>query len=174
MHLNDATPQRAEDICLSCGLCCNGVIFKDVKLQTGDNFSRLRTLGLRVLPAVKRQTFLQPCSALEGCQCRIYPERPKHCREFQCLLLQNLRSGGVTRQDALRMIRTARRRVGQVRRLMRQLGNNEEHLPLATRFRRTSNQLAATQWDSVTAGFYGRLTLAFHRLNLLLSESFYH
>src|SRR5438132_2396309 len=38
----------AEDLCLECGLCCNGVIFADVRLQPGDDPKRLKALGLAV------------------------------------------------------------------------------------------------------------------------------
>ena len=39
---------RAEELCLDCGLCCNGVIFARVQLQAEDKAVRLHALGLPV------------------------------------------------------------------------------------------------------------------------------
>src|SRR5437868_1476023 len=89
-------------LCLECGLCCNGVIFADVRLQRGDDPGRLRALGLpiatphapssasplRKTGGVPAPRFAQPCAALDGCRCRIYADRPAYCRQFDCLLLK--------------------------------------------------------------------------------------
>ena len=190
MHFENNNSAATEDICLSCGLCCNGVIFRDVKLQDGDDAARLELLGMKLAAPVKGdgpgqsssvrtragfqfQSFSQPCVALEGCRCRIYPERPKHCREFECRLLQSLRSGSILKPEALSLIQTARQRANDVWRLLRQLGDQDEHLALAMRFRRTARRLEAADCGAETASLYGQLTLAVHELNLLLSQSFY-
>src|SRR5512142_2644385 len=98
-----------QQLCLSCGMCCNGVIFADVRLQAGDNAGRLREIGLPLCGTGKGAEsaglkFAQPCAALEGCACRIYPERPAHCRNFECLLLKGVKSGKVRREAAVRII----------------------------------------------------------------------
>src|SRR5690242_17601591 len=90
-----------EDICLTCGLCCNGAIFADVVLQTGDDLGRLESAGLTFLAAPgqrvptgsRNRRFSQPCAAFDGCQCRIYSERPRHCQKFECLLLKGVKAG---------------------------------------------------------------------------------
>src|SRR6185295_12193128 len=66
----------AEDICLACGLCCNGVIFADVKLLPEENVKELLSLGMPLLKAGAKRgptsqvsarkeswKFLQPCAA---------------------------------------------------------------------------------------------------------------
>ena len=172
-------------------MCCNGAIFADVRLRPDDDPERLRSLGLALVrsrgaerpkagtstagssstgPALK---FCQPCAALEGCKCRIYADRPRYCREFECVLLKSVRAGHTQRDAAEEVIRTARRRADEVLSLLRQLGDNEEQLPLATRFRLTSRHVGAQQLDEETAELYGRLTLAAHSLNVLLAEAFY-
>lgn len=163
-------------LCLECGLCCNGVIFADVRLQPGDDPARLQSLGLPISTshlAPRTSHFPQPCSALKGCRCRIYSDRPKYCREFDCLLLKSVNTGRVGTADALHTIRTARERAEKVRRLLRQLGDTDEHVPLATRVRRTARRLDEVGLDQETADTYGQLTLAFHDLSLLLSDAFY-
>ncbi len=173
-----------EGLCLACGLCCNGVIFADVRLQPGDNAERLRSLGLPLETVALRQggaagrpsralRFCQPCAALEGCRCRLYGERPRHCREFECVLLKSVRAGRTSGDAALGIIRAAHGRAAEVRRLLRQLGDTDEQSPLASRFRQTARRVDQQGLDEDAAELYGRLTLAVHDLNLLLGDAFY-
>src|SRR3954467_2199527 len=118
-------------LCLECGLCCNGVIFADVQLEPQDNSSRLRALGLLFAnqnSKSKNQKFTQPCTAFEGCRCRIYSDRPKYCREFECLLLKNVNAGQMDIPKASRIIRTALQRVEKVKKILRDLGDTDEHV----------------------------------------------
>jgi uncharacterized protein len=169
----------AESICLACGLCCNGVIFADVKLQPKDDCARLQALGLPLLKPRKAnapartQRWRQPCAALDGCRCRIYSERPKYCREFECLLLRSVQAGQTAPAAALRIIRTARQRAEKVRRLLQTLGDTDELTALAVRFRRISRRMQQIDMDEAAADTYARLTLAVHDLNLVLSSAFY-
>jgi Fe-S-cluster containining protein len=176
----------AEKICLTCGLCCNGVIFADVQLQRGDDAAKLESLGLRLLNMKKRVgisaaksiaqkncKFSQPCAAFDGCHCRIYENRPKYCRAFECALLKKVNVGTISPADALQIIEKARRRAEKVRQLLRKLGDKDETLALALRFRRTSKRVAQSDTDAQTARLFGELGLAFHELNVVLSEKFY-
>jgi Fe-S-cluster containining protein len=165
-------------LCLACGLCCNGVLFKDVELQAGDDAKRLAAAGLplkaRISAAKPKIKFQQPCAALcADNKCRIYAERPTRCRQFECLLFQAVARGEVEIAAALRNIRTAHRRAEKVRGLLRQLGEENETLALSLRFQRTQRRLERDLPDEETAAFYADLTLAVHDLNLLLREKFY-
>lgn len=187
---------KPEDICLACGLCCDGVIFTNVKLQPEDDpkaFAGLfppATTGpaipateVRLVPhSAGRASFAQgpktspvpqPCIAFDGCKCRIYNDRPKHCREFECLLLRAVQARRTCKSDALEIIRGARRRADKVWRLLRELGDFDEEQALSVRFRRTAKRLQSTKLDDETADRYGELTLAVHDLNCLLSSAFY-
>jgi Fe-S-cluster containining protein len=174
----------SESICLACGLCCDGTIFGDVKLVPGDDAAALRAHGLRLLRPVSKKTvegpganptlrFQQPCTALNGCQCRIYDSRPGHCRDFECFLLKKVEQRRVTRPQALRVIRAARTLSQKVRKLLRSLGDAEETAALADRFRRTSRRLERANPDEKGVELYRQLTLDFHNLNLLIHEAFY-
>ncbi len=183
------TSGASNPLCLECGLCCNGVIFADVRLEPGDDASRLRLLGLPLVSQsrgassaacnpnqkskIKNPKFLQPCAAFDGCRCRIYVDRPKYCREFECLVLKNVQAGELGRNAALRLIRTARGRAEAARRLLRELGDTDEQVALSLRFRAIKQRMESDIPDAVTAGVFGRLTLAVHDLNVLLSGSFY-
>ena len=161
-------------LCLVCGLCCNGVIFADVQLESGDEAARVQSLGLRLKSGGRGQPKLvQPCEAFDGSRCRIYAERPKHCCNFECLLLKSVKAGRTERAGALRIIGRAREQADKVRRLLRELGDSEESLPLRARFRRTARRMESHELDATAADLHAQLTLAVHDLNRLLEESFY-
>ena len=163
-----------EKLCLVCGICCNGVLFKDVELQPGDDAGRLRTLAHPLETRRGRIRFPQPCAALGvDCRCRIYADRPVRCRDFECGLLQNVLGGRMEADAALRTIRATLRRAGEVKELLHELGDTEETLALSLRFQRMRKRLEAGTDDEETAETYSRLTLAVHDLNLRLRQSFY-
>lgn len=165
----------AEDLCIACGMCCNGVIFADVQLQAGDNAAELEALGLRFKPdgGGTSGKFCQPCAAYDGALCRIYGRRPRYCREFECLLLKKFRGGRSSAAAALRQIRKAKEHLDKVKALLGQLGDNDETLPLARRFQRTRERLESAGTDPGVAAVYAELTVAVLDLNSLLSGVFY-
>ena len=170
------TGDDSNPICLECGLCCNGVIFGDLQLQPGDNVARLQKLlgQWGTIARLKGNSKLpQPCVALEGCRCRIYDGRPQYCREFDCLLLKNVKSGRIALPAALGTIRTARQRAERVRRLLRQLGDADETAALGVRFRRIKKRAESGELDDEATDLFGELTLAVHDLNVIIGGSFY-
>lgn len=169
-----SSPAVGSELCLACGLCCNGVLFRDVQLRPGDNETALRSIGAPVRQLKTRTCVPQPCAALcHDNRCRVYPERPQRCREFECALLRRVLAGAVSTNQALRIIRTAHQRANRVLRLLRELGDDDEQLPLSRRFNQTRRRLEASRLEDRQAEVFAELTLAVHELNLLLSESFY-
>lgn len=109
----------------------------------------------------------------DGCRCNIYADRPKYCREFACALLKSVEAGNMAPIKAEGIIRTAHQRVKRVMNLLEALGDKDQHLAFAGRFRRTAKRLEKAGFDETTADAFGQLTLEAHDLNLLLSHSFY-
>jgi uncharacterized protein len=161
----------AQALCLQCGMCCNGVIFADGQLRPSDDRGRLSDLGLVL--KLKNSKFRQPCAALSGCRCTIYSERPEYCRKFECSLLQSVSRGELSSSEAEKIIRRATRAAQRVLRLLRRLGDGNEHLPLSARFRAAMRRFEAEERDPQAIQDYGELTIAMHRLNVVLSERFY-
>jgi hypothetical protein len=159
-----------EKLCLLCGLCCNGVIFADVQLQRGDNSARLHELGVLKRNATK---FPQPCAMHDGCRCGIYKDRPKYCRQFECLLLQNANEGRVNESDALSVIKETRAQAAKVRDLLEQLGDKDGSVALSKRFQAMRKQMENGRAGAEQVDLFGLLTVAVHELNVLLSERFY-
>jgi hypothetical protein len=94
-------------LCLACGLCCDGTIF-DVVPVTEVESRRLTRLGVPIFARTNGSVMPQPCVALEGYFCEIYDHRPGPCRAFRCGLLDAFDSGEVSREECLGLIAETR------------------------------------------------------------------
>ncbi len=172
-----------ENLCLHCGLCCDGTLFRDVELQPGDDAEQLRALGLPVRGRHSEEAnslkFPQPCSALcQDLRCRIYADRPARCRQFGCALFQAVTSGQTELPAALMTIRKTRQLAEKVRRLLRELGDAGGRVSLSRRFKRLKRKFDAgelpTGLDTETAyDRFAELSLAVHELDLRLRAKFH-
>lgn len=171
-------PDQGENLCLQCGLCCDGTLFRDVELQPGDDAAKLRALGLPLRnDAVAK--FPQPCAALcPDLKCRVYADRPARCRQFECALFKAVTAEKMEFPAALKTIRQTRQQAEKVRRLLREMGDMGESIALAKRFKRVKRKFDSGEipagLDTETAydGF-AELSLAVHELDLRLRAKFY-
>jgi hypothetical protein len=171
------TPTPLEELCLACGLCCDGTLFDGVKLEPGDDAARLRALGLPVKFARARKPvgrFAQPCAALCADRtCRVYAERPGQCRTFECGVFKKAKAGELDPATALRLVRRGRRLGDRVRKLLRQLGDTDEHRALGERFFRMQCRMEEEKPDAAALALFADLSLVVHQLKLLTMDRFY-
>ena len=169
--------KSGEQLCLACGLCCDGTLFDLVKIEASDDAPKLKALGLPVTVSRGKAPvarFPQPCAALcEDRTCRLYADRPWQCRVFECGVFKDAKAGRITFVVALRLVKQARRRADKVRRLLRELGDTEEHRALGERFHRTSDRMEFGNADAAAKAKFADLSLAVHRLKLLSDNRFY-
>jgi len=169
--------EQGEELCLACGLCCDGTLFDLVKLEPNDDARKLKELGLPVTISRGKEPvarFPQPCAALcEDRTCRLYADRPKQCRVFECGVFKNAKAGRITHAAALRLVKQTRQRAEKVRRLLRELGDTEEHRALGERFHRTSERLEAGGVGDAAKAKFADLSLAVHHLKLRAFDKFY-
>ncbi len=167
----------AEQLCRACGLCCDGSLFDGVQLGTGDDAKKLKALGLPVTVSRGKTPiarFAQPCVALCADRaCRVYADRPLQCRAFECGVFKDAHAGRIDFAAALRWVKQGRKRAETVRRLLRQLGDTEEHRSLGERFHRTSERLESGHADEAAKSTFADLSLAVHHLKLLAFKKFY-
>ena len=83
-----------EDLCLSCGLCCDGSLFWAVPLGEGE---------AAPAPLDADGYLRQPCPCFDGA-CTIYKDRPAGCRDFTCHVLDAVAAGRRDREWALARI----------------------------------------------------------------------
>jgi hypothetical protein len=91
-------PRDGADLCLSCGLCCDGSLFSN-GLLIGDEVDLARSLGMAVLRSsggTGSFKFGQPCSCFrDGC-CAVYDqEKPSVCTTYRCELLEGYSAGTI-------------------------------------------------------------------------------
>lgn len=169
------TPMNAVDqLCPHCGLCCDSTLFADVELRAGDDPQRLTKLGLTVWQKTKTKlAFAQPCAGFDGQFCKLYAERPKRCRLFECGLLKRVDRGELAAGMALKKIQAARTRAKRIRELLRQCGQLEEHMALTQRY---AEAMSAPVDLSVEAAAdqRGELMLAVNELMQALERDFLH
>ena len=156
--------RAAARLCPQCGLCCNGVLFADVKLERDENPRVLEELGLRWRRRGRRLALPQPCAAFDGRLCRVYASRPQYCRAFECRLLQRVRAGKTTAAQALEVIARARREAARVHRLLRQCGHRNEALPLSRRYAEVMRRPLDLAGDPRSVQARSRLLRAMERL----------
>jgi uncharacterized protein len=168
----------ASDLCLACGLCCDGTLFSKVRLNPDDAIEPLRTEGLPVSLGGEPE-FVQPCTALQSdCRCRVYVVRPSQCRKFECRLLQAVANAERSQTDALALIQATRAQARLVRRLLRSLDQNREDQALSLRYQETERRFRAGELSKEedrdeTAAAFAELTLAVYRLQAMLRQDFY-
>jgi Fe-S-cluster containining protein len=126
-------------LCPNCGLCCNGVLFADVELRAGDDAGQLAEFGLSLIKKGSKLAFAQPCACFDGKFCRIYDDRPKRCRTFECGLLKRVQAGELDASAALKKISATKTQAEKVRVMLRQLGQNDESLAMTKRYAQAMN-----------------------------------
>lgn len=76
------------NICLPCGLCCDGILIGYVALFK-DEIPAIRKIK-KIEEENGEGFFLQPCENNKCDGCNIYANRPKHCASFKCGLLKSV------------------------------------------------------------------------------------
>jgi len=99
---------ETENLCTSCGLCCDGTLYREVNLNSDDEQSRLLALGAEIKPAPGNPQ--KPFAMSLGCKahvdglCTIFGERPTDCGKFECALLRTMRKGEKSLHEAKRIV----------------------------------------------------------------------
>jgi uncharacterized protein len=167
----------SEQLCLACGLCCDGTLFDNVRLEPGDDAKQLKALGLPVKVSRARTPvtyFPQPCAALCADRtCQLYKQRPQQCRTYECMVFKEMAAGRLEPAAALRQVKSARRQADRVRRLLRELGDADEPRSLGERFHRMQCRMEAEAPDEAALATFADLSLAVHRLKLLAHAKFF-
>jgi Fe-S-cluster containining protein len=106
----------ADVLCTQCGLCCDGTFYGSVVIASGET-ARLERVGLRIVrdEQGRAPTMAQPCSALRGCLCAVYEERPTACAAYQCSLRKAVLTDECTLDDAVANVTKMRELLATIR-----------------------------------------------------------
>jgi uncharacterized protein len=163
-----------DSLCTNCGLCCDGSLFADVELQSGDDSERLARLGLVLTKKGRRKlAFVQPCACFDGKYCKIYGQRPRQCRLFECGVLKKVRAGKMSSNAALKIISEAKTLANRVRDHLSVLGQRPDHLPMTRCYSEAMTAPIDLSRDRNAAGEgHGQLMQAFGDLMELFEREF--
>lgn len=108
-------PSPLSALCVECGLCCDGSLFRFLPVAPED-VPRHAALALPVVTQSGRPAMPLPCTRLSGACCTVYEARPPGCRAFVCALGDRLARGVVSPAQALGVVREAQARIARLRR----------------------------------------------------------
>jgi Fe-S-cluster containining protein len=101
-------PVGGSELCLSCGLCCNGALHSGVTIAAEDAPS-VRDLGLTITAISGGDCgFRLPCPLHQNDRCSVHPNHPRTCRDYRCALRQKYDAGAVTLASSLAIVRSAK------------------------------------------------------------------
>ena len=97
------------ELCMSCGLCCDGLLHHNVSLSPGER-AWAEEKGAPVgVTAAKDPCLDLPCVFLKGTLCSVYAERPFGCRAYRCGLLDRYVAGDIALGQAQELVTEGRR-----------------------------------------------------------------
>ena len=153
-------------------MCCNGVMFHTVRLQSSDSAQELKALGIRIQYKKKGSFFNQPCSAFKENACSIYAQRPSRCRLFECQQLTRLTADEITETEALEKIQELHRKVDCFQQLIDQSGGANSKKPINKQYEKIIAEPLDTSADPKLLRTRAELTQTFHDLNEFLNQHF--
>jgi Fe-S-cluster containining protein len=115
MQDGERTAEERSALCLSCGLCCQGILHDLVPLEEHE-LERAARLRLPLVDSPLRLAFRLPCPRLEERRCTVYDERPGTCRSYACGVLRAYGSGEIDEPTALSRIERTREQSTEVAR----------------------------------------------------------
>ena len=98
---------KANQLCMACGMCCDGTMFKTATVEAEENQQVIST-GLIVNEKLGKFSFDQPCKFYCNNQCSIYIQRPPVCTNFRCQLLKKLNKDEISLEVALEKVTMVR------------------------------------------------------------------
>jgi len=166
------TQSAASRLCAACGICCTGVMFHNVRIQSNDAWRELVAFGLKLKRKHSEQFTQQPCPAYRESQCAIYPQRPVRCQLFTCRQLQRVAVGKVSESEALEKINEVVDRVALVEELLHASGKTDPQKPLAKRYEKITAEPVDLSGDPHAVELRGQLLHAMQALEELLAKDF--
>lgn len=120
------TKNKEQEICKSCGLCCDGTLFANTAIEVGELFPDI------VQDHNNKLWLKQPCCYFDQ-QCTIYDKkRPQDCSNYKCNLLKDFSANQLKLAEASTLIQQIK---SQKERLYRLIPNADPNHRLEDNFK---------------------------------------
>jgi len=87
---------KANDLCLDCGLCCNGTLWPGVYVEESKHHLFKNIVKKKINFGLAKQGG-DGCEQLDNCNlCKIYENRPSNCREYECGVLNEVKRNDIS------------------------------------------------------------------------------
>lgn len=93
---------EVENICIPCGLCCDGTLIGFVQLED-ENLTSIKKV-MDITEEQGKGILILPCKKLTDVGCSVYANRPTNCAKFNCQLLDSVQNNETKASTALSII----------------------------------------------------------------------
>ena len=98
-----------QEICLKCGMCCDGTLFLHASLNPGERGNLPEKIERNTFNESEKEYFRLPCLYFDS-KCMIYDiKRADVCSRYRCQLLIDLATDKVSKKTAIEIVREAHR-----------------------------------------------------------------
>ncbi len=110
-HESQEVADRAESVCVGCGLCCDGTVVSHLAVRDASDLGApLSAMGVEVIAEADPPVFALPCPAVIDGVCAVYDlHRPRACVQFECALSVAVTRGETSLAAARSVVLRARR-----------------------------------------------------------------
>ena len=166
MALDEPLLNPGSQLCVACGLCCEGALH-DLAVLRPDEIPLAFSLGMTVTETDGQVDFQLPCHLLKNGCCTVYSRRPSPCSGYRCQLLKSLEVGAIDLEEGLDKVRNAHALV----RIVRDLLPQEMTLPEARTLARAASKESAPAANEAKLTM-GKIKLQVTALILYLDKHF--
>jgi len=104
----DIAPETEQGICIECGFCCDGTLFRTATLIPGERGNLPELIEANSFEEEGKEYFRLPCRYFSG-KCTIYLDKKAFvCSAYRCLLLKRLSDADISPEEALRIVAEAK------------------------------------------------------------------
>lgn len=120
--------KKEQQICINCGLCCDGTLFNRAILKAGEKGHLPEKMEQAYAKNADEEFFRLPCLYFDG-KCSIYDQKKAHiCSAFKCKLLKQFSKNEVSQNEALSTIENAKKLRHEIYKLAHTVFGNDEKL----------------------------------------------
>lgn len=157
------------NICLSCGLCCDGTLIGHVQLSS-EEIPRLKGL-MDIEDENNNGFFLQPCNKYcDGCS--IYSQRPKQCADFNCGLLKSVEQKELDFDSATEVIKVVKQKKITIEKKLVKLNIELKSQSFYFKMVELKKLLQQTNSESSLTQNHIELISELEQLDILMSDKF--